>query len=156
MIFKNKKVIYLAGSMSGMKTFGAQWRKMLRKWLAKYDLQCFDPCVDEVEFHQKYDLSKIKPHQWDKFPIPLQVEIMLNDLNQIKYRTSFIICYFTKYSTGTVSELTFAGYHDIPCYIVTSRKLSGWPLTVSKMKGNMVFKNFDELKRYISRHKVNK
>lgn len=144
------KIPYLAGSMTGLKGYGRPWRAALKKWLVQHHIHAYDPCIEETKEHQQYDLSSIKKHRWESFPQSLQEAILLQDLAQIEFRTNYVICYFTKYSTGTVSELTFARYLHVPVYIVTNRKLIGWPHTVGHTPGNYVFKSFKELKRFLT------
>lgn len=138
---------YLCGSMSGLNDQGAGWRKKISKWLDKQGIHSYDPCKEESEEHDQYD-TKNKSN-WESFPQPLQEKIIIKDLDQIKHKTDFITCYFTKYSTGTVSELTFAFYNDIPVYIVTDVPLVGWPQTVARAYNNRVFNNFSDYKKFI-------
>ncbi len=149
MLFNTNKTIYLCGSMSGLKGYGAGWRKRLTKWLALYGLKVYDPCVEETAVAKEYTIPKSHRQHWEKFPQPLQEEIMKTDMRQVRRKSSFVICFFTRYSTGTVSEITEAGCYDVPTYIVTNRKLVGWPGTVSRMDGNHVFKSFDKLMQFL-------
>lgn len=138
---------YLCGSMSGLKDQGAGWRKKIRKWLDKHNIKAYDPCKEESEEHDQHDITN--KSDWESFPQSLQEKIIIKDLAQIHYCSDFVICYFTKYSTGTVSELTFAYYHDIPVYMVTDIPLVGWPLTIARAESNRVFNNFKDLKKFI-------
>jgi len=122
---------YLCGSMSGLKDQGAGWRKKLRKWLDKQGINSYDPCIEEMEEYNDYAITD--PSNWESIPQQLQETIIDKDLEEIKYRTDFIICYFTRYSIGMVS--------DVP--------LVGWPLTISRSKLNKVFYNFNALKKFI-------
>ena len=145
----NRKKPYLCGTMSNLKDYGTGWRKEVTKWLKQYRIIAYDPCLEETKEHKKYDLTKIVKNNWEGIPQLLQEEIINKDLRQIRYFTNFIICFFTRYSTGTVSELSFALYFKIPVYFVTIRKLKGWPLTVANSEGNKIFKCFADLKRYL-------
>ena len=140
---------YLCGSMSGLKDQGAGWRKKISKWLDKHNIDSYDPCKEELGEHYEYDIKD--KSNWESFPQCLQEKIIEKDLTEIKYNSDFIICYFTKYSAGTVSELTFAYYHEIPVYIVTDIPLMGWPLTIARAKNNRIFSNFKALKKHIRR-----
>ena len=133
--------------MSGLKDQGAGWRKKLRNWLDKQGINSYDPCIEEMEEYNDYAITD--PSNWESLPQQLQETIIDKDLEEIKYRTDFIICYFTRYSTGTVSELTFAHYHQIPILMVSDVPLVGWPLTISRSKLNKVFYNFNALKKFI-------
>lgn len=145
-----EKSIYLCGSMSGMKSLGAGWRKDLQPWLEKKGLKVFNPCKEELKMRDKYKLKDLPLHDWEKLPQILQEEIMEKDLEQIWFRTRFVVCYFTKYSTGTVSELSYALLKNIPVYFVTNRRLKGWPGTVARKEGNKRFRTFAELKRFLT------
>lgn len=138
---------YLCGSMSGLKDQGSGWRKKLGKWLDKHNIKAYDPCKEELGDHTRYEIKD--KSNWESFPQDLQETIMEKDLTQIKYFSDFVVCYFTRYSTGTVSELAFAYYHGIPVYFVTDLSLRGWPLTVSRGVRNRVFNNFNDLKKFI-------
>ena len=138
---------YLCGSMSGLKDQGAGWRKKISKWLDKHNIYSYDPCKEEGLEHARYDIKD--KSDWESFPQCLQEEILIKDLYQIKYKTDFVTCYFTRYSAGTVSELTFAFYNDIPVYIVTDVPLVGWPRTVARAYNNRLFNNFNDYKKFI-------
>lgn len=144
----NKK-IYLCGSMTGLKHGGAGWRKSFSRWLSQRGQDCYNPCTAEAEIAKLYGVKSISSWDWNKLPQPMQEDIIRKDLNQIRYGTKYVICYFTKYSTGTVSELTWAHYFGIPIYTVTQHSLRGWPATATKTNGNAVFNNFDKLKRFL-------
>lgn len=143
------KSVYLAGSMIAQKRYGHVWRKQIQKWLEKNGFKVFNPCNEEMVVRKKYDLKDLPIHEWDKLPQPLQEEIIKKDLDQVGLKTRFVICYFTQYSTGTVSELSHALKHNVPVYFVTKLKLKGWPGTVSRADGNRRFKNFSDLKRFL-------
>lgn len=144
------KSVYLCGSMSNLKTYGTGWRKKLKKWFDERRVLAYDPCTEETKEHKKYDLAKTPKHCWEKLPHPLQEEIIVKDFRQIEEKTKYVVCFFTRFSTGTVSELSLALYRNLPVYFVTSRSLKGWPYTVSKKDGNKVFKTFDDLKRFLT------
>lgn len=143
------KIPYLAGTMTGLKSYGIAWRRQIKIWLKERGVECYDPCTEETSEHKKYDLKRIPKHKWEKFPQPLQEEIRDKDLNQICRDTSYIICFFTKYSTGTITELGLAGWKRIPVYMVTTRKVMGWPGTTMGQEGNRIFRTFEELKRFL-------
>ncbi len=136
--------------MSHLKGLGAEWRRELTNWFSKYNLRVYDPCKEEANGTLINQIKKSEWHKWDKLPQEIQESIITKDLNQINFNTNFIICYFTRYSTGTVSELTFAFYRKIPIYFVTNRRLIGWPGTIAKSEGNKIFNNFDQLKRFLT------
>lgn len=137
-------MIYLCGTMSHQKNFGSVWRKKLQKWFEKHNLKVYNPCAEETK------LTCQVTYKWEKIPQADQEKIILKDLKAIQ-DSLFVVCYFTKYSTGTVSELTHALYVDSPVFFVTKRRLKGWPLTVSRSGDNRVFKTFRGLKRYLKR-----
>ncbi len=149
-----QKSVYLAGTMSNLKGFGIGWRKKIKKWLTKRDILVFDPCDEEANEHIGFKITKKNRAKWETFPQQLQEQIMLKDLEEIELGTRFIICFFTKYSTGTVSELAHAFYYRIPVYMVTNRKLLGWPGTVAHAAGNKVFKSFKALKRWLVKEDI--
>jgi nucleoside 2-deoxyribosyltransferase len=143
------KKIYLAGTMSSQKNFGEEWRSNLVKWFSKYGRHCFNPCTEEIKFHKHYKIKAQNKQDWEKLPQILQEKIIKADLKQIK-KSKYVICYFTKYSTGTVSEITFAYFLNIPIYFVASRSMKKWPGTVARSKRNKVFNDFESLKRYLA------
>ncbi len=145
------KTIYLCGSMSHLKGFGLEWRKNITQWFATRGAKCYDPCIEETDEHKAYNIPKDKRQCWEEFPQELQEAILRKDLEQIEHHTSYIVCFFTRFSTGTVSELAFALYHNIPVYFVTTRRLVGWPFTVAHAAGNKIFRNFKALKKYLAR-----
>ncbi len=145
-----KKSVYLAGSMSGLKSLGAIWRKQIQVWLEKRGFRVFNPCIEELKHRDQYGLKDIPLSDWEALPQPLQEEIIKKDLAQVIYSTCFVICYFTRYSSGTVSELSTTLLKNVPVYIVSPRKLKGWPGTVSRCEGNKRFKDFASLKRFLA------
>lgn len=145
-----KKTIYLCGSMSHLKGFGMGWRRKIKKWLADRGEKCYDPCTEEVTDHYEYGIKDSQKQNWEMFPQPLQEEIMCKDLDQVGKHSKYLVCFFTRYSTGTVSELSHAFYCKVPVYIVTTRKLIGWVGTVAHADGNRVFRTFDDLKKFLA------
>ena len=140
---------YLCGSMTGLKDQGAGWRKKLRKWLDKHGIESYDPCKEETGEHKQYGISRKHKADWEMFPQALQERIIVKDLSEIQGKADFLLCHFTKYSTGTVSELTFAYYLGIPTYIVSDIPLVGWPGTIARAPENALFETFDELKTFL-------
>src|SRR3990170_3350605 len=149
MSFFDSKSVYLCGSKSNLRNYGMGWRKQIKAWLHKRGVKAYDPCIEETKEHRQYDLKKVPKHRWEKFPQPLQEKIRDKDLRQICHNTNFVVCFFTRYSTGTITELGVAGWKRIPTYIVTARRLVGWPATTADQEGNKVFRTFDELKRFL-------
>lgn len=137
-----------------MKDQGAGWRKKIRKWLDKHGIESYDPCKEEKGEHKKYGITKKNIADWEMFPQALQERIIQKDIDQIILKSDFLICYFTKYSTGTVSELTIAQYTSTPAYIVSDVPLVGWPGTVSRANSNRLFKTFKELKTFLKERYV--
>ena len=147
----SKYSVYLCGSMSDQKNYGREWRKRENIWLANRGISCFNPCTEEKRWTGEFDLPKNFPlHKWNRLPQPLQEKIIRADLRQVKYKTWFVLVYFTRYSTGTISEITTAFDYDVPVYFVTRRKLRGWPGTVAGKEGNRVFRTFEELHNFLS------
>lgn len=134
------KSVYLCGSMSGLRNFGAGWRKKVQSWLETRGEKVFNPVVEEGD----------KPNpDWESLDQSFQEAIIKKDLNQVINFTKYIICYYTQPSTGTVSELSAAFYNNIPCYFVKAATLKGWPRTVSKAATSRVFKTFNELFKFL-------
>jgi hypothetical protein len=143
------KSVYLCGSISHEKDLGNSWRRDVIKWAKKYKVTTCSPLDDECNLHKKYKL-KTSVADWESFPNPLGVAIIKKDMDKIRFDTRYVICYFTKYSTGTVSELSQAVYHDIPVYMVTKmKKLKGWPKTAVERDNSKKFKSFDELQNFL-------
>lgn len=140
---------YLCGTMIGKADNGAGWRKSMRRWFTQYGVSAYDPCIEESSVGKIYDIKDVGKTPWENLPQPLQEAIVKKDIRQIRYGTSCVVCYFTKYSTGTVSELTAALCANIPVFIVTSRRLCGWPGTTANCDGNRVFSSFETLKRFL-------
>jgi nucleoside 2-deoxyribosyltransferase len=140
--------------MSGLKNFGAGWRKNVRTFLEKVGHSGYDPCLEERHEHIKYNIAKDQISNWEALPQELQEEIIEKDLDAIN-ESDALICYFTRYSTGTISELTYALYQNLPVYFVTRKKLIGWVGTVSRAYPNKKFKTFKELKHFLRRQNAN-
>ena len=135
-----KKIPYLCGSMSGLKGYGKRWRNRETKWFKKHGIQVYNPCIEE----------RIKPSpRWENLWIFDQVRIIRKDLDQIKEKTSFLLVYFTQYSTGTVTEMSAACYWGIPVYVVSKRCIKGWPGTAASYGRSLQFGSFRELHRYL-------
>ena len=93
-IFRN--TIYLAGTMTAQKNYGAPWRRKLGKWLVSHGQKIYDPCVEEVgEAQPNWELI----NQYD------QEAIVHKDLNQIRYNTKYIICY-----SGFINYRSYYGF----------------------------------------------
>lgn len=142
------KRVYLAGTMSDQKNFGAGWRSDISKWLQKYGKKCFNPCVEEVALHKKFKVKSCAKEKWDKLPQELQEKIIKQDLREVR-QAKFVICYFTRYSTGTVTELGHAYINRVPVYAVSSRAIQKWPGTILRSRRNRVFKDWIALKRFL-------
>lgn len=143
------KSVYLCGSMSNLKGFGLGWRTKINKWLDNQGILCYNPCTKEMDDHVKNGVRHDEKHKWEKLPQSLQEEILCKDMDQVANKSSFIICYFTRYSTGTVSELSLALFSKVPVYFVTTRKLVGWVATVANAQGNKVFRTFKQLQKFL-------
>ena len=124
--------VYLAGTMTAATGWGVGWRRREQKWFASHGEGTFSPPDRENELLVKYD---IRPSDLRRYPYRLHSstrkqlfgEIVKFDLEQIRYRTKYVVVYFTEYSPGTVSELTWARMWGIPVYMVTKRKrLKPW------------------------------
>jgi len=138
---------YLCGSMTGLKDQGAGWRKKITKWLVKQGYKVYDPCVKELGALKTNGVTRKNYARWEYFPQKLQEHIIRTDLRAI-LTSELIICYYTRPSTGTVSELTWAFYHNIPIYFVlTGSYVEGWPLTIANR--NKVFSGFADLKDFM-------
>lgn len=136
------KSVYLAGSMSGLKNFGAGWRREIQKWLEAQGEKVFNPVLEEGD----------KPNpDWESLDQGFQEAIIKKDLNQVINFTKYIICYYTQPSTGTVTELGSAFYHGIPILFVSSGAIQGWPGSISRASSSKVFKSFKALKSYLSK-----
>lgn len=146
---KKKKSVYLCGSMSDLKGYGESWRKVVERWLDARGVESFNPCVMEKTWSTAFDIKE-PAYKWDAMPQEFQEYTIKRDLCQIREHTSFIICYFTQYSTGTVSELTYAFELGIPIYVVTKRNIQKWPGTCVRATGNKVFKTWEELFRFLT------
>lgn len=147
----SNRSVYLCGSMSNLKSFGMGWRRKIKEYLDNHGISCYDPCVEEMDDHIKHGVKSDEKHKWEKIPQALQEKILCKDMDQVANRSKFLICYFTRYSTGTISELSLALFSSVPTYIVTTRKLIGWVSTVAHAKGNKIFRNFEELKGFLRR-----
>lgn len=145
-----KNEIYLAGTMSGKNNYGLKWRNREKKWFETRGEQVFSPPDRENELLVKYD---IKPSLLRKKnnQIPPSVrrklfaEIIKFDLDQLRYRTKYAVFYFTEYSPGTVSELTWCFMYGIPVYLVTRMKLKAWPEACT----TKIFRTFEQLRNYL-------
>ncbi len=137
--------------MSNLKGFGMGWRRKIKNWLQERGEKAYDPCCEETKEHKEYGITNRKKHKWETFPQRLQEDILAKDLHQIEEATKYVVCFFTRYSTGTVSELSHAFYHKIPVYIISTRRLVGWVSTVAHAQGNRLFKTFEELHNFLKR-----
>lgn len=142
------KRVYLAGSMVGLKGFGIGWRKDIQKWLSKYGVKVFNPCNEEVVLHKKFKVKNCAKEDWERLPQELQEKIIEQDLSQV-FSSKYVICYFTKYSTGTVTELGYAYINEIPIYAVSGRRVKKWPGTILRNRRNRCFKDWESLKRFL-------
>ena len=143
------KSVYLAGSMSGQKNYGRAWRKGFQKWLEERKVAVFNPCQYESGILKKYgvraDLCK-----WESLPIQMQLEIIQRDLKQIAESTKFVVCYYTKPSSGTTKEMVHAWMHKIPLYVVSKRRIRGWEGSVVQADNSKVFDDFIGLKNFLA------
>lgn len=134
--------IYLCGTMSHLKDYGSRWREDISKFLVSLGDQVYNPCIEEGG-----------TPEWEKLPQAEQERIINKDLDEIFYNTKAIVCYFTKYSTGTVSELTFAYYFNIPIYLISKEKPEKWPGTIINSAGNKWFATMDDFKKWWKKYK---
>lgn len=135
--------IYLCGTMSHLKDYGSKWRDDISVFLTSLGDKVYNPCIEEGG-----------TPEWEKLPQAEQERIIIKDLDEIYNNTKAIVCYFTKYSTGTVSELTFAYYFNIPIYLISKEKPEKWPGTIINSAGNKWFSSFDDFKKYWKKHKA--
>ena len=145
----NLKSVYLAGSMSGQKNYGMEWRKKTQKWLESRGLTVFNPCNYESKLLKKYKI-KADLWKWETLPLAMQEEIIVRDMEQIQKHTSFVVCYYTKPSSGTTKEMVHAWLNKIPLYIVTKRKIRGWEGTAARAAGNKKFKEWVDLFNFLA------
>ncbi len=153
---KKIKTVYLAGTMAGLKDLGAGWRSTEKAKLSAMGIDSFSPPENESFIVDKY---KCDPYDlntnWNKYSDKLRKEIFTDiiklDLEFIRDKSDAIVCYYTKPSTGTVSELTWAHMLGIPNYVVngSGERLPGWVLACVTKE----FKTFDALNRFL--RKVN-
>ena len=146
-----KKIPYLCGSMSGLKGYGRRWRARETEWFIKHGMGVYNPCVEEEVFTKfvGYFTKQTDPIKWEELDEKVQVHIIRKDLDQIKEKTSFLLVYFTQYSTGTVTEMSAACYWNIPVYVVSKRCIKGWPGTAARYGRSRQFGIFRELHRYL-------
>lgn len=143
------KSVYLCGSMSGLKSFGAAWRADMVKWFAQYGIKCYNPCTEEIKLHKRYKVPPAAKQHWDKLPQILQEKIIKQDASQVR-KSKYLVCYFTKYSSGTSFEVVYAALLGIPVYFITPlRNIRKWPGTIARMERNKYFNNFQQLKQFL-------
>lgn len=142
--------VYLAGTMSGKNNYGIGWRKKEKKWLEGRGEAVFSPPDREHALLVKYDIQpSLLRSRSHRLPPSVRKqlfrEIIKFDLDQIRYRTKYAIFYFTEYSPGTVSELTWCFMWGIPAYIVTRMKLKAW----SEACATKIFNSFEQLRNFL-------
>lgn len=131
------KRVYLCGSMSGLKNYGAGWRKRVKKHLLSLGYEVFDPCVEEAG-----------TPDWESMTQSQREGIILKDIGYIDKQADLVVCYFTGYSTGTVSELTHAFYKGIPIHFISRRPPKKWPGTIYSSWRNDKYSTIDEFIKY--------
>ena len=137
--------------MTRANDWGVGWRRREKRWFAPYGETVFSPPDRENNLLVKFD---IRPSDLRNYPHRLHPstrkqlfgEIIKFDLEQIRHRTKYVIAYFTEYSPGTVSELTWARMWDIPVFMITrKRRLKPWVEACT----TKVFHTWDQLHSYL-------
>lgn len=157
---KNKliKTVYLAGTMAGLKDLGASWRSELKPQLSTFKIDSFSPPENESFIVTKYkcnpyDLNSNPQKYSDKLRKEIFTDIIKLDLEFIRDKSDAIVCYYTKPSIGTCSELTWAKMLGIPVYLVngSGERLPGWVLACVTKE----FKTFNALKCFLKKYNQN-
>lgn len=142
--------------MAGLKDLGAGWRSALKPKLLRLGIESFSPPENESFIVDKYHCNPFDLNtNWQKYSDKLRkaifTDIIKLDLEFIRDKADAIVCYYTKPSVGTVSELTWAHMLGIPNYVVngSGERLPGWVLACVTKE----FKTFESLNRFL--RKVN-
>jgi hypothetical protein len=151
------KSIYLCGSMTNLADFGTGWRKDITRFLNRHfpHTPIFDPSREEGTLHQKAGITKKDRANWNKFPFEIQDIILRKDMKQVLNKTLYVLCNFTRHSTGTVSELVSAYFHKIPIVLVGKGPFKGWVRTIMlagknpRVKNVRYFKTMEDFKNEI-------
>lgn len=146
-------LIYLAGSMHGLKGYGKRWRDRETRWFKQYGVKTFSPPDREPEVVKRHNISpellKTQSYRIDKATrIPLYQEIINFDLRAIRRCCDAVVVYFTKESAGTCSEITWAWWHGIPVYLVNasgSKHINPWVEACC----TTVHSNFERLRNHL-------
>jgi hypothetical protein len=125
------------------------WRRKTQRWLEDRGLSVYNPCTAEAKYLKKYDV-KASPHKWESLPQAMREEIIRRDLEQVAKYTTFVVCYYTKPSSGTTKEMVHAWLHGVPLYIVTKRRIRGWEGDAARASSSKVFPEFVDLYNHLS------
>ncbi len=145
---------YLAGAIEHSPDKGKAWRADIAEFLQQeFGHDVYNPHIEEPKILTPEERQQFRQLKTDDLPEFQKIvrKLIRNDIKSILTEIDYVICLWDEYAEkggGTYGELTFAFYHGIPVYMVTSTKLleiSGWILGCT----TEYFKNFDELKTFL-------
>ena len=145
---------YLAGAIEHSPDKGKAWRADIAEFLQQeFGHDVYNPHIEVPKILTPEERQQFRQLKTDDLPEFQKIvrKLIRNDIKSILTEIDYVICLWDEYAEkggGTYGELTFAFYHGIPVYMVTSTKLleiSGWILGCT----TEYFKNFDELKTFL-------
>ncbi|HCL00080.1 MAG TPA: hypothetical protein DHW42_08265 [Candidatus Marinimicrobia bacterium] len=145
---------YLAGAIEHAPDHGNAWREEMAAFLKnEFGHHSYNPLIEEPKVLMPEESAQFRALKTQNLPEFRKIvrKLIRNDIKSILTEIDYIICLWDEYTEkggGTYGELTFAFYHGIPVYMVTSMELaniSGWILGCT----TEYFESFEELKEFL-------
>lgn len=128
---------YLAGAIEHAPDKGKAWRADLAEFLQKeFGHESYNPHIEEPKIltpEKREQFRFLKTENLPEFQKIVR-KLIRNDIHSILTDIDYVICLWDEHAEkggGTYGELTFAFFHGIPVYMVTTKPLeqiSGWIL----------------------------